>query len=141
MSDFTVYEDVISDCDIWLETDSVEGLIAETFEYHVDMEDIKKAYPQIFTWYKNIDNETFKAGQEIRYDFADLIIKLVEANAYDDYRQYIHTHQNLKNPCRHLKVIVNNPDCFPSAEEKRKRESRELGKFLGKALGLNKGGK
>ena len=47
-------------------------------------------------------------------------------------------HEEFKDPVRNIEVRVNNVECFPSAVEKRKLEAKQLGKYLGKKLGIGR---
>lgn len=140
MSDFTVYEEIITNGDEWLERDdNAPDLICATFAYPVDMDEVRANCPEgVAAWEKVLDNETFKAGDELHHDFASMVRAAVEEFAYRDFQEYIRKHRELPDPVRNIRVVINNPDCLPNAEARRKARVEELGRYLGRVLGLGR---
>lgn len=138
MSDFTVYEDIISNGEEWLTRDNANDLIVATFAYPVDMQEVRELRPDaVAAWEKVLDSETFAAGDELHHEFASLVRHVAEEKAYGEYKRYTHANK-LPDPVRNIRVVINNPNCLPDAEERRRQHSRELGLYIGRLLGLGK---
>lgn len=140
MSDFTVFEDVIADGVAWMTQEGEGDLVTATFAYPVDIDEVKAKRPEaVEAWFKFLDNESFCEGDELHHEFASLVRGVAEERGYNDFKQYVQEHEaELPDPCRRVRVVINNPNCLPSADERRRREGEELGRLLGRLLGLGK---
>lgn len=143
--DFTVIQEIYDDCEAYM--DDVDGVKpVHTIEYDVNLDDILAMEPHMFDSkhgpMRGWTDETFKAGDAITeggyYAFGFIKNAVSDDKMYADYKAYVAEHPEFKDPCRQIEIRINNPKCLPSAEKQRQKEAKEMGKFLGKKLGLNR---
>lgn len=136
--DFTVIQEIYDD---FYEPDNVPPVYTQ--EYEVNLDEVLAKYPQVANRaLKDWSDETFKAGDMITDTlFAHYVEYVVQGESdqlYSDFKDYVAQHPELPDPYREIEVRINNPQCLPSAEEIRRRHSEEMGRYLGKMLGLGR---
>ena len=135
--DFTVIQEIYGDGYVYMTEDNVEPVYTQ--EYDVNLDEVLTKYPEVEKYaLKGWTDETFKAGDIItKTHFAKYVEFTVgDEQMYADYKKYVAQHPEFPDPVRQIEVRINNPKCLPSAEEERRKQSEELGKRLGKMLGL-----
>lgn len=139
--DFTVIQKIYDDGYAYMTKDNVEPVYIQ--EYDVDLDEVLAAYPRIFEGaMKGWTDETFKAGDIITeghyaaFGFIERIIG--DEQMYSDFKAYVKQHPEFPDPKRQIEIRIDNPKCLPSAEEERRKQGEELGKRLGKMLGLGR---
>lgn len=136
--DFTVIQEIYDDFN---EPDNVPPVYTQ--EYEVNLDEVLAKYPKVANRaLEDWSDETFKAGDMITNTlFARYVENVVRGESdqlYSDFKDYVAQHPELPDPCREIEVRINNPQCLPSAEEIRRRHSGEMGRYLGKKLGLGR---
>lgn len=137
--DFTVIQEIYDDGYAYMTEDNVEPVYTQ--EYDVNLAEVLTKYPEAEKYaLKGWTDETFKPGDLItRTHFAKYIEFTVgDEQMYSDFKAYVKQHPEFPDPVRNIEVRINNPGCLPSAEEERRKQSEELGKRLGKMLGLGR---
>lgn len=136
--DFTVIQEIYDDFN---EPDKVQPVYIQ--EYEVNLDEVLAKYPKVVEYaLKNWSDETFKAGDIItNTDFAKYVEFIARGESdrlYSDFKDYVAQHPELPDPYREIEVRINNPQCLPSAEEIRRRHSEEMGRYLGRKLGIGR---
>lgn len=136
--DFTVIQEIYDDFN---EPDNVPPVYTQ--EYEVNLDEVLAKYPKVANRaLEDWSDETFKAGDMITNTlFARYVENVVRGDSdqlYSDFKDYVAQHPELPDPCREIEIRINNPQCLPSAEEIRRRHSEEMGRYLGKKLGLGR---
>ena len=138
-SDFTVIQEIYLDGVAYMtEVNETPDYIQE---YDVNLDEVVAKYPEVTKYaLKDWTDETFKAGDIItKTAFAAYVKNTVSEDVmYSDFLKYVKQQPVTNHPCRHLEVRINNPQCLPSAEEERRKQGEELGKYLGRMLGLGR---
>ena len=138
-SDFTVIQEIYDDGYAYMTEENVEPIYTQ--EYDVSLAEVLTKYPEAEKYaLKGWTDETFKPGDIItQTHFAKYVEYTVgDEQMYADYKDYVAQHPEFNKPCRQIEVRINNPSCLPSGEEERRKQSEELGKRLGKMLGLGR---
>ena len=138
-SDFTVIQEIYDDGMEFMTTGNATPVYTQ--EYPVNFDEVVSAYPGSMQYaLRGWTDETFKAGDMITdTTFATYVKRVIsEERMFDDYKKYVYQHDEFPDPCRNVEVRINNPQCLPSAEEERRKQSEELGKYLGRVLGLGR---
>lgn len=138
-SDFTVIQEIYDDGYVYMTEENVEPVYTQ--EYDVSLAEVLAEYPEATKYaLKGWTDETFKPGDIItKTHFANYIKFTVgDDQMYSDFKSYVAQHPEFNEPCRQIEVRINNPSCLPSGEEERRKQSEELGKRLGKMLGLGR---
>lgn len=145
MADFTVFQDIYADGVAFVMGDPVEPIATQAFP--IDLDEVRnydggKLAKGVECAIRGITDETFCAGDEITHTTIGQFVKMAcegSARMHDESIAFAKAHKDeMDDWCRNIRVVVNNPACFPSAEEERKRQAKELGEYLGRVLGLGR---
>ena len=137
VGDFTVIQTIYPD-DEYMTDDSAEPVDIQEYPVNLD-EVVSEFHGPIESALKGWNDETFNAGDDItNTSFGHFVQILVRDELESDFRDFVNQNRDLPNPYRTVKVRINNPQCLPSAEEERRRNGRELGRRVGRMLGLNR---
>lgn len=138
-SDFTVIQNIYSDGMEYMENTDTPPVYTQ--EYPVNLDEVLSAYPDAEKYaLKGWIDETFKAGDLITETTFGSYVKYVisENQMFGDYKKYVKSHPGLPDPCRSVEVRINNPKCLPSAAAESQKRSEEMGRYLGRKLGLKR---